>query len=277
MFKIAQDTCNKDGICAVSCPSGIIDFQRGEFPTPADGAEKVCIRCGHCVAVCPTGSFSHGDIPVEQCRPINKDLELSAEQAEQFLKSRRSIRVYRNRPVPRDKIANLIDIARYAPSGHNNQCAKWLVLDDKNTLGKLSGMVIDWMRWMTGNMPETATSFHMDRAITRWEEGYDIVLRDAPGLIIAYAEKSNVLAPTTCTIALTYLELAAARVGLGGCWAGYFNSAATSFPPMKEALSLPKDHACFGAMMVGYPKYSTHRLPLRNAPHITWRLSNGDR
>lgn len=274
MFKITKETCNKDGICATSCPAGIIDFQKGEFPVPVDDAEKVCIRCGHCVAVCPTGSFSHNDIPVEQCHPLNKDLDLSVEQAEQFLKSRRSIRVYKNKPVPRDDLARLIDIARYAPSGHNNQCAKWLVIDDRELLGELSGLVIDWMGWMIENMPEIAISLHMDRAVKRWENGYDVVLRDAPSLIIAYAEKNNVLAPTTCTIAMTYLELAAARMGLGGCWAGYFNSAAASFPPMKKALSLPKDQACFGSMMVGYPKFKYHRMPLRNSPDVTWRGSS---
>ena len=74
-----------------------------------------------------------------------------------------------------------------------------------------------------------------------------------------------------CTIALTYLELAATSMGLGTCWAGYFNVTATSFPPMQEALALPPGHQAFGSMMVGYPKFSYHRLPLRNPPAISWR------
>jgi nitroreductase/NAD-dependent dihydropyrimidine dehydrogenase PreA subunit len=272
MFKIAQETCNKDGICAVTCPAGIIDFKKGAFPTPADDAESGCIRCGHCVAVCPTGSFSHREIPVEQCLSMDKERNISAAQSEQFLKGRRSIRVYKNKPVAKDDLAKLIDIGRYAPSGHNNQCAQWLVLSDRAELEKLSGIVMDWMRWMIGNMPEIAASLHMDKALKRWENGYDVVLRDAPTVVIAHANKNNVLAPTTCTIALTYLELAATGMGLGCCWAGYFNTAATNFPPMKEALSLPEDHACFGSMMVGYPKFNYHRLPLRKDPRITWRL-----
>jgi hypothetical protein len=27
---------------------------------------------------------------------------------------------------------------------------------------------------------------------------------------------------------------------------------------------------CYAAAMVGYPKYKYHRMPLRNAPQVTW-------
>jgi len=80
------------------------------------------------------------------------------------------------------------------------------------------------------------------------------------------------MAPTTCTIALATLELASTAMGLGCCWAGYFNAAATTFPPMLEALALPSGHQSFGAMMVGYPKFTYHRLPTRKMPNITWRM-----
>jgi hypothetical protein len=40
---------------------------------------------------------------------------------------------------------------------------------------------------------------------------------------------------------------------------------------MAETLELPAQHASFGAMMVGYPKFKYQRLPLRNEPKISWR------
>jgi nitroreductase len=162
-------------------------------------------------------------------------------------------------------------VARYAPSGRNSQCAEWLVLDKRDELRKLAGIVADWMRWMIHSRPELALPWHLDKTLHRWDEGHDIILRDAPVLIIAHAKEENRLALSTCTIALTYLELAATSMGLGCCWAGYFNAAATTFPPMKEALSLSPGHQSFGGMMVGYPKFSYHRLPLRKPPSITFR------
>lgn len=271
LLEVNQRSCNQDGICAAVCPVGIIKLETGGFPTPVSNAEELCIRCGHCVAACPTGSLSHREMPVEQCPPVRKELRLSPEHCEHFLRSRRSIRVYKEEPVPRDEITRLIEMARYAPSGHNSQCAEWLVADNRDDLRHLAGIVTDWMRWMIGSMPEVAQAWHLDVTVKRWEEGHDVILRGAPALIVAHAAEDSLVAPSTCTIALAYLELAATGMGLGCCWAGYFNAAASTFPPLKEALGLPEGHQSFGSMMVGYPKFSYHRLPLRNPPPISWR------
>ncbi|WDP90375.1 MAG: nitroreductase family protein [Desulfobacter sp.] len=271
LFEIDQQTCNKDGICAAVCPAKIIDFRKGRLPVPIAGAEKACIKCGHCVAVCPTASLTHREIPVEHCPPVQKDLHLSAGHCEHFLRSRRSIRVYKNKAVPRNDLQRLIEMARYAPSGRNSQDAEWLVLENRDGLRKLAGIAVDWMRWVIANQPDLASSMHLGRAIQRWENGIDIIFRDAPALIVTHAEKDNHRAPTSCNLALAYLELAATGMGLGSCWAGYFNRAANAFPPMMEALALPEGHTSFGAVMVGYPKFNYHRLPLRRPPRIIWR------
>ena len=271
LFQVDERNCNRDGICASVCPVRIISQQEDGCPTPIDGAEELCIGCGHCVAACPTGCLSHRDIPVSECPPVQKEFQLSPERCEHFLRSRRSIRVYQDKPVPRSEITRLIGVARHAPSGHNSQCAEWLVLDNVDELRKLAAIVAEWMGWMIANMPELALSFHMDKTLQRWKDGEDVILRGAPAVIIAHAAENNRLAPSTCTIALTYLELAASAMGLGSCWAGWFNAAATTFPPMKEALALPAGHQCFGAMMVGYPEYGYHRIPTRKPPSITWR------
>lgn len=271
LIEVNQQTCNQDGICAAVCPAGLIDFQKGQCPTPVSEAARTCIRCGHCVAVCPTGSLSHCKIPMKACTPIRADLQLSAEQCEQFLRSRRSIRVYRDKSVPNKKLSKLIEMARYAPSGYNSQCVEWLVLDKREELQGLARLVSEWMKCMIENMSDIASSLHLDIAVRRWENGDDVILRGAPVVIIAHARKDNIFAPVASTIALAHLELAAPSLDLGCCWAGYFHAAASNFEPMLEALSLPEGHRCFGAMMVGYPKYTYHRLPLRKSPSITWR------
>lgn len=271
LINIDEKTCNSDGICAAVCPAALISIKKGEFPEPIAGAEEICIRCGHCVASCPTASLSHLFVPVEKCLAIRDDLKITFEQCGQFLKSRRSIRTYRDKPVPREDIQRLIDVAAYAPSGHNTRLNKWLVIDSRDELKRLSGIVIDWMRFMLDGMREFAVSIHMDRAVERWEAGKDVILRNAPTVAIAYDDVKNPMAASSCTIALTYLELAAHGMGLGACWAGYFNSAAVLFPPMKEALGLPDSDQCYGSMMIGYPKFDYYRLPVRKQPDISWR------
>ena len=272
LLSINQETCNQDGICSAICPAGLIEIKDGSYPAPISDADELCIRCGHCVAVCPTASLSHKDISQKSCTPIAKELGITHEQTVQFLRSRRSIRQYKDKPVDKTELKRLIGIARYAPSGHNLQPVEWLVLGDKTELKRLSGIVVDWMHWMLDNKSEIALSMHMNRTVARWDGGYDVILRDAPAVIVAHAHKENRVAPAACNIALTYLELASTTMGLGACWAGYFNAAATSFTPMQEALALPKDHQAFGSMMVGYSKYRYQRMPSRNEPKITWRV-----
>ncbi len=270
LLRVNEKTCNRDGICAAVCPVGIIDFSQGRLPEASTDAGELCIACGHCVAVCPTASMSHRKMAAQQCPPVQKDLQLSARQCEHFLRSRRSIRAYTKRPVPRDEIVKLIGIASHAPSGHNSQSPRWRVIDSQEQIRQLAGMVIDWMRWMVDNRPELAATMHMARAIQRWETGVDVILRGAPAVIVAHADKSDRTAQAACTIALAYMELAAMSMGLGSCWAGYFWAASLSFPPMQKALALPKGHQSFGALMVGYPRFAYRRLPLRKPPVISW-------
>jgi nitroreductase/NAD-dependent dihydropyrimidine dehydrogenase PreA subunit len=271
LFSVDRDKCKRDGFCVAECPIGIIQMKTAEdFPSPVADADELCITCGHCVAVCPHGALSHKDMTPEGCLPVRKDLVLDAEQAEHFLRFRRSIRNYKDKPVPRSILAKLIDIARYAPSGHNLQPVQWLVIENTQELKPLTALVVDWMRVMIVDHPEIAGPMHFGRAVAAWERGQERILRGAPHLIIAHGIQSPRV-QTACTIALTYLELAATALGLGACWAGYFNAAANFYPPLRQALALPEGHESFGAMMVGFQKYQYHRLPLRNEPAISWR------
>ncbi|RLC11492.1 MAG: ferridoxin [Deltaproteobacteria bacterium] len=271
LFTVNNEKCKHDGICAASCPVGIIEQKGKDVPAPIEEADELCLNCGHCVAVCPHGALSLKTMPSEQCPPVRKELALSAEQSEHFLRARRSVRVYKDKPADRETITKLIDIARFAPSGHNLQPVRWLVIYDSREVQKLAGMVADWMRYMLREQPDMAKAYHMDRVIKAWDQGIDGICRGAPHIIVAHAKEEDRTAPAACTIAMSYLELAAAPLGLGACWGGYFNIAATSWPPMQEALGLPKGNASFGAMMIGIPKYKYQRLPLRNDAQITWR------
>jgi nitroreductase len=172
--------------------------------------------------------------------------------------------------VERDILAKLIDIARFAPSGHNSQPVNWLVVYDRDKVRRLAGLVVDWMRHLLSEDPATAKARHMDLIVDLWEAGIDAVCRSAPHLIIAHAPEDEGTAPAACTIALTYLDLAAPSFGLGTCWAGFFNAAASLWPPLRRFLGLPERHISFGTMMIGYPKYTYHRLPFRNEAQITW-------
>ena len=272
LFEVDFRKCEGDALCAQVCPLRLIEF-RGDnkLPTPIREAEELCIECGHCVAVCPRGALHHRAIPLEDCPPLEPDKLLSPEEMGHLLRARRSIRVYRREPVERGTLASLIDLARYAPSGHNRQPVRWLVVYEPRSVREIAGHVADWLAHMLEQQPELAASMHMERVLRGWEAGFDPICRGAPHLVFAHAPEKDATAPAACTIALSYLELAASSFGLGGCWGGYVHAASMYWPPLQETLGLPEGHKPFGAMMVGLPKVAYHRLPPRRSPEITWR------
>ena len=209
-------------------------------------------------------------MPVEQCTNLKEALNISPNQGEQFFKSRRSIRNFKRTQINKEKIEQLIDIARYAPSGLNLQPVKWLVIQDTEEVKKLSGIVIDWMKQEVANNSPMVSFLHLDAIIASWEKGIDFISRDAPHLIIAYGLVADQTAQGSCTIALTHLELAASVANMGACWAGYISLAAGIFEPMQKALGLRSREKCMGAMLIGYPKFEYKRIPLRNSALIKW-------
>lgn len=272
LFSIDQDKCKRDGLCAKECPVRIIELtDKDAFPSPVENAEETCLKCGHCVAICPHGAFILKDMPLDECPPLQKELLPDSKQIRQFLTARRSVRRFKDQTVPHELIKDLIDTARYAPTGSNKQQVNWMVFEDPAEVRRLAAMVIDWTKLMAQKVPDEAMAKRMEGLTSTWDNGVDPILHGAPHLILIHSQADLPSAQTDCVIALTYLELYAYSQGLGTCWAGYLTRAANAYPPLSQDLNLPAGHRFFGAVMLGYPKYKYTRIPKRNAPLVTWR------
>ena len=271
LFLIDQEKCLRCGTCAEVCPVKAIAVQEGSAPVPTAWAEQGCINCGHCVAVCPQGAFSLKRMPVSQCPPIEQALVPNEKQLGQFLRSRRSIRAYEGKAVAKGIIESVIDIACYAPTGMNSQPVHWKVIYDSSEVVRLKDMVIEWMRCFVKEKHDLAKAFNFKHLLTACDSGIDIILRDAPHVIIAHAPKGDPIAQSSCIIALTYLELAAKPFSLGTCWAGFLDAGLAYWTPLQDVLELPEGHVSYSSVMIGYPKHRYHRIPLRNRAKVTWR------
>jgi nitroreductase/NAD-dependent dihydropyrimidine dehydrogenase PreA subunit len=269
---VDHEKCNKDGICVAECPAQILQLEKRDgFPEPTPDFEEVCLRCGHCVAVCPTGAFNLDWLPAAACAPVRADLVLSPEQAEQFLRSRRSIRVFKPEPLERAQIERLINIACHAPSAKNMQPWSWIVIEDPSKMAELDAVLIDWVKSVIQTDPAAAETMRFPRLLKRWEEGRYRMLRNAPHLIIAHVDEAWRFGVEDTALALSYIELYAPALGLGATWSGYFYTAYNAYPPLARAVPVPSGRKVVGAMMVGRPKFKYHRLPNRNPPDVEWR------
>jgi len=270
LLRVDKEKCKQDGLCAADCPSGLIFFKGpGHYPELKRGGQEICLRCGHCVAVCPHGAMDHAEVQLADCPPIDSSLNLSRGQAEQFLRSRRSVRRFKSRPVERDDLQQLIEVARYAPTASNAQVLQWLVINDRDRIKEISTRVVDWMRGLLQEGGKEVMPY-MPNLVKAWDKGVDSILRGAPCLVVAMAPKESRNGMVDLTLALSYLELCAPQFGLGTCWAGLLQGAMMSLPDLKQDVGIPSGYSYFYPMMIGYSAVRYYRLPERNEPHITW-------
>ncbi len=272
LFTIAKEKCTRCARCALVCPVDCIEMREPErWPLPRRGAVRSCIDCGHCVAVCPHQALTHRVEHLEDCQPLPKEWALTPAQVEAFLKGRRSIRLFRDQPVPRETLERVLDIARYAPSGTNAQPVRWVVLHQSGSVRKVSEAVIAWLRSLPRQGTPASLRLYARRLLADWESGKDPICRFAPHLIACKAPADSPVASQDSVIALTYLELAAVPFGLGTCWAGFVHIAASRSPEVRAALGIPEGQACNGAVMIGHPRVAYKRIPARKKLRATWR------
>jgi nitroreductase/NAD-dependent dihydropyrimidine dehydrogenase PreA subunit len=269
---IDREKCAHDEICAAECPLMLIKFNSESlFPEAVNDAEEQCVKCGHCVAVCPHGALSVTGIKVQDCQPLENNLLLSVDQVGQLIKMRRSIRNYNNKKIEHEKLTRLIDVARYAPTGGNSQLVEWLVINSHDEVRKVAAETIEFMKGLVNKNHPLAERYNLPDLVKRWDSGIDGIFRGAPALIVAHAPKEYGLATVDCTIALSYLDITANSFGLGCCWAGFFMIASSQSASVLKMLGLPEGNICVGALMIGYPKYSYHRIPPRKDTKVLWR------
>lgn len=259
LIKVDESRCVNCGICEKVCPTGVLNME--EYGPKSDSPEY-CIACGQCVAVCPNGALDNVRTPSSHQISIDKFPVIDSNTAEKFLRSRRSIRCYKNIPVPKEKLVQLLDVTRFAPTASNSQGISYMVIWNKNILKKATEIVVKWME----EQGENPIHWSFSRHIKNYRENkVDTILRNAPHIILAAAPKNFKNGRENTISYFTYLELFATTLGLASCWAGLLEMCAFSnYPPLLQLFNIPEDKVITGAVMVGYPEYKFKRLVDRN-------------
>ena len=162
------------------------------------------------------------------------------------IRSRRSVRRYRSDPVPREKLMQVLEAFRLAPSWKDRQCWRVVVLSDRDRIRQLGEL----LRYNPGR------------------EVFDTV----PYFLVVTAdpEKSGVrdgrpYYMTDIGIALQNAVLAATGLGLGTCWIGSFTE-----DPIREFLGVP-DHIHIAALTpLGVPDESPDPRPRMTMAELVW-------
>lgn len=175
-----------------------------------------------------------------------------------FLRTRRSIRRFKPEPVPDPVIQNILTTATFAPSAHNRQPWRFVVLSDLAVREKLAiAMAVDFKHDLTrdGLSPEKI-QLQIKRSRERITSAPVAILLclDMSGMD-KYPDKKRstaeyMMAVQSVAAAGLQLLLAAHAEGLGGVWACWPLFAQE---PIQRILNLPEPWEPQGMFFVGYP------------------------
>jgi nitroreductase len=126
--------------------------------------------------------------------------------------------------VEKEKLQRLIEIARYALSGGNLQLVEWMMFTDADRIKEIAGLTVEWMRKVMAEAPHSVPPY-VPLIIGAWDMRYNSLTWRAPVLIVASAPMEATTGMVDVSLALSYLELAAQKLGLGTCWAGLVEAA----------------------------------------------------
>ena len=147
-------------------------------------------------------------------------------QVLEAIRARRSIRVFKKRPVSDEKLQRILEAGRLAPSARNVQEWKFIVVRH-------------------GGLREQL----MQAAKNQYFVGSAPVVIVGCALITDYTMSCGQLAyPVDLSIALTQMMLQAVEEGLGSCWVGAFDEAR-----VKTILKIPQSVRVVGLLPIGHP------------------------
>ena len=166
----------------------------------------------------------------------------------QVIRDRRSIRKFKDTPVEWDKIEQVLNAARLAPSWKNQQCWRFLVLSDP---AKRASLLAAFPEENPGKKAIAAAPSVIvvcaDPAESGVENGIEYFIADT-------------------AIAFEHLCLAAHELGLGTCWMGMFDEAL-----VRSALGIPEGIRVVGITPLGYPDQEPRPRPRKELAEIAYR------
>lgn len=298
MIKITidADVCQRCGACAMTCPVDILQQEeKGTVPKIDDDGLKRCFRCGQCVSICPQGAISHSHFPTGTVTPIKSEYVPTYDQVLELIRSRRSKRAFKDRKVESDVIEKVLDVARFGPSGHNEQSTEFVVIQDEEVIreiGRLTAKGLERMvmpfRYsigrliMRGILGKRGAAYvaklapELEGLASMYYDGTDLILHQPPVLVLFCADSiGGTFAGVNATIALHNAALAAETVGLGCFYTGFVVFASERTDSIAELVSLPETHKIYGALAMGYPRLKFNKWPQRNPAKVTWLGESG--
>ena len=272
LFGLDRTRCVKCGLCAKDCLFGALKTGGDGFPVMTDPGK--CMRCQHCMAICPKAAIRFGGKRPEDSVAAEGLPLPGAEEVENCLRTRRSVRKYQDRDVERGLIERILKVLGNSPTGCNARSLKFTCLSTRKAMDEFRRKFIQVVeRHREGN--KLLPRWLAVPAIQLRDGKSDIFFRGAPGMLIVSSDET---APGVTTphedvvIACSMFELLSRSHGLGTCWCGFLKLVQSEIPELLVEILGFRPSTPFYAMLFGYPAVEYRRGVQRDdEAEIDWR------
>lgn len=169
------------------------------------------------------------------------------------IRSRRSIRKFLEIPVEFEKIGNILDAGRFAPSAGNLQDARFILITDPNTRQELGKACVE--QYWVGSAPVII-----------------VVCADTDKTAKFYGASGKKYPTQNASAAIQNMLLAIHAQGLASCWVGAFED-----EYVRRVLGVPDSVAIEGILPIGYPDEQVPIPPRAPFDHVVFLDSYGNR
>jgi NAD-dependent dihydropyrimidine dehydrogenase PreA subunit/nitroreductase len=271
---VDRNTCKGDGICVEICPEGVLAMVDGSPATVPD-RKDACILCGQCVAVCPTESLHMPDLPDEDFGVLRRPA-FGYEEFLDFLRTRRSVRTFKDRPVDLADVDRILQAAATAPMGMPPHSTEALVIRSRDELDfLLKELVKDYeamvkafsspigrimVRLAAGKETyQVLKDYIIDIARHANEayrlDGSDHYIRGAPMVLLFHGSRKAMSYEENAHLVCHHAMLAALSLGLGTTIIGLIPPVVDRSKLLRERYGIPDGNKVMTSLIVGHPKY----------------------
>ncbi len=177
--------------------------------------------------------------------------------------NRRSVRFYKDKPIPRNQMEAIIQAGNYAPTGAGTQMWRFVVVEDEDFRKKLAELALPrYEKWME-NAPEgfKAIRNKID------SEVQDPVYYSAPAVVFVIG--SGITSDFDCPMVCENMMIAAKSLGIGSCWV-YFGQLVLDDPEVREKLEMREGEKVYGPILLGSPRENLPERALKKDPFVKW-------
>lgn len=286
---VNMETCTGDGICAEVCPEDALEMVNEKAATVEARADS-CISCGQCVAVCPTESLRMPKLDEKDFRRLEKR-PFGYDKFYEFLRLRRSVRVFKDRPVERETIDKILQAAATAPMGFPPHTTEVVVIDSPE---ERSFLLTELVRHYDSMIK--AFSNPVGRAVVRLSagaenfnmlenhiietarfanelyrrDGTDRYMYHAPALMIFHGSRWGMSYEENAHLVCHHAMLAAVSLGLGTTILGIIPPVVERSKDLRARYGIAKDHRVLTSLILGYPKYRYRQGIRRDLAGVTY-------